>query len=376
MPCGQAVERTPGTPGTPGTVFAFSHSDTQRRRRADDVRCMPRYRRQVEPGSVQHLISRFVDHRFQFDEASAREQYLARAPAALRRSDWRPLAFALMSSHVHWAMRAGARPSASFVKPLHVSFASWVNRSGGLGPVFADRHRTITCQGATAAALLAYVHNNPVRAGLVRDPAESLWTSHRAYIGLEPAPPWLDVAQGLSLCGFDPTPDGRARFHDFVCERSAEPRSVALSGGDLAQRRATARATTGSPIELVSPTVREIGGERSVETAIVFPYQCPQRQPWRGSPLEIIDVVASVAGVASEALRSRSRVRAVTSARKLALLLWCNELTRSSLEMAMALGISASAACGLVARANTQAHEDAMRLGQRLRAASPRAPGF
>lgn len=99
--------------------------------------------------------------------------------AATTRTDWAPLAFALMSSHPQWALEAGEQPSSAFVKPLNSGFAGYLKRTlHRLGPVFADRHRTISCTGDTAAALIAYIHNNPVRAGVVEDPRHSYWTSH------------------------------------------------------------------------------------------------------------------------------------------------------------------------------------------------------
>src|SRR5262245_109176 len=115
---------------------------------------MPRYRREIAAGSVQHIISRFVDREFRFDARLARESYLQRASRVLQRTDWRAFAFALMSSHVHWAMRAGTQASAAFIKPLHAGFAHWINRNERrLGPVFADRHRSLTFEGETAALL-------------------------------------------------------------------------------------------------------------------------------------------------------------------------------------------------------------------------------
>jgi REP element-mobilizing transposase RayT len=188
---------------------------------------MPRYRRQIAPGSVQHIISRFVDREFRLECNRTRDEYLRRVPAAIARTDWTVLAFALMSSHVHWALRAGSRPSAAFIKPLHTGFAGWLNATQGrLGPVFADRHRSVTCEGESAASLLAYIHNNPVRAGVVSNPSDSSWTSHRAYLGLAAAPKWLDVEGGLQLCGFPVTTTGRDAFHAFVVARATQPRCI------------------------------------------------------------------------------------------------------------------------------------------------------
>jgi hypothetical protein len=53
-----------------------------------------------------------------------------------------------------------------------------------------------------ALALIANIHNEPVRAKVVARPADTSWSSHRAYLGVEPAPRWLHVAEGLRLAQF------------------------------------------------------------------------------------------------------------------------------------------------------------------------------
>jgi hypothetical protein len=163
---------------------------------------MPRYLRRVNEGTVQHLISRFVNHEFLFELPHARDEYLARAAHAFARTDWIPLGYALMSSHVHWLARAGSCSSDRLMRSLHAGFAGWLNRSTGrLGPVFADRHRNVECRGRTALAMLAYIHNNPVRAGVVSTARASKWTSHRAYIGIETPPSWRKPpTDGLAAC--------------------------------------------------------------------------------------------------------------------------------------------------------------------------------
>lgn len=82
------------------------------------------------------------------------------------------------------------------------------------------------------------------------DPADSTWTSHRAYLALAPPPPWLGVQQGLSLCGYNVSRSGRWGFHDFVVSLSGQGRSYLLGGGDLALRRSQLRQELGSAAEL------------------------------------------------------------------------------------------------------------------------------
>jgi hypothetical protein len=59
--------------------------------------------------------------------------------------------------------------------------------------------------------LIDYVHRNPERAGVVRDPNDSDWTSQRAYVGLGHQPSWLDVGRGLHLAGMT-----RDEFRDWL----------------------------------------------------------------------------------------------------------------------------------------------------------------
>jgi hypothetical protein len=114
-------------------------------------------------------------------------------------------------------LRAGLRALATLFRPLHTRYAQhWHRRHSGLGPVFANRPDNFEVEAGRFAELVAYIHMNPVRAGLCDRPAASNWTSHRAYLRLDTAPPWLDVARALQLCGFQDTRSDRADFDDFV----------------------------------------------------------------------------------------------------------------------------------------------------------------
>jgi hypothetical protein len=329
---------------------------------------MPRYRRQIAEGSVQHVISRFVNREFLFDLQGSRDDYLSRVPGALERTGWHALSFALMSSHVHWGLRAGPHPSSALVKPLHAGFARWLNRSHQrLGPVFADRHRSLTFEGETAALLLAYIHNNPVRAGLVTDPADSPWTSHRAYLGLTPAPPWLDVALGLHLCGYSATSSGRLAFHDMVRARASESRRADLSGEDLQARRRRERSLARTPVELATPTVTMLDENVCVHARTVAPDYCPPRPCWHGSTEDVIEAVALAAGVTVADLRGTSRVRVVAAARRLAMITWTESLGRPCGHMARALGIAASSGSELIVTACPDVRARAMQIAHALR---------
>ncbi len=80
--------------------------------------------------------------------------------------------------------------------------------------------------------LIRYIVLNPVRAGMVRDPADHRWSSYRGTVGLTAAPPWLEV--GWTLAQFHPTDrtEATTRYREFVGAK-VDPAAVwqSLHGG-------------------------------------------------------------------------------------------------------------------------------------------------
>jgi hypothetical protein len=283
-----------------------------------------------------------VNHEFRIVGETERTQYLYRLRKSLPRTDWRLLGFAVMSNHVHLALLAGNATSARLIQSVNTGFAGWLNKTQGrLGPVFAERHATLLSDEAKAAKLIAYLHNNPVRAHVVGEAADSTWTSQRSYLDACPDE-WLDTELGLSLCGFDSSPAGRQRFYDYVRASDGVTRDQIAEEG-LTSARRSARALAGAPVEIASP--EENNGESAVQI-LAAPFT-PLRPRWPGDVQAAIMAVEVQTGVPVERMQSRDRHRRVVAARKLALHLWAM-LGRDQSSMAAALGISRSAASQLL----------------------------
>lgn len=116
----------------------------------------------------------------------------------------------------------------SWVHPLNTSVAAWLSsrrRRGNprtLGPVFGDRPGTNQLPLERTLPLLAYIHNNPVTAGVVESARHSCWSSHAQYIGAAgPRVSVLAVSRGLELCGMGPS-----EFDDAVNDAARRPQLV------------------------------------------------------------------------------------------------------------------------------------------------------
>lgn len=302
---------------------------------------MPRHPRLHAPDALVHVIVRFVNREHRIAGPAERAGLLERLPAALARADWRLHAYALMSTHFHLAATAGSAAAARWLKSLLVSFARYVNKlQGRFGPVVAERATTVVMPQRSMAALVAYLHNNPVRAGIADAAGHTDWTSHRAWTGEAVAPSWLAVEAGLSAAGFDSTMEGRAAFDRFVRERAGDPRDPVMSGSALRDLRTKVRMATALPLEVSSPDVEDAELQSGVLSR-----GAPSAEPrWNGDLRELVAAAAHHAGCAIDQVRSRSRGPAAVAARRIAVVAGVWFLRRQVNDLAAALAVSDSGA--------------------------------
>ncbi|CAN5883138.1 transposase [soil metagenome] len=290
-------------------------------------------------GSIYHCIARFVDRNWFFQHEDERAHYLFLLGRAMGRTDWRCLSYALMSNHIHLAMIAGKAPMASWTKPTHSPFARWMNkRHDRLGPLFAQRVKDYEVTPVGAGQLLAYIHNNPVRAGVVKQPRQSTWTSHGAYVGRESAPSWLGVDEGLRLAGFSTGPE----FDRWVCRTPGESSGMGVELNRSEVRRRGA-------LEIGTPTI--VDG-RSQFPLLVRPF-CHVRP----DPRRVVEVVSELTGVPIALICSRRRLAAACEARRI--VAHCGlALGITPSDISVALGISPQAVGALHRRTLDKAHHD------------------
>lgn len=298
---------------------------------------------------VHHVIVRFVDRSWQLVGEQERAQYLSRLAIGLGRAGWPLIGYALMSNHIHLLVQASDEPLAAWAKPVHVGMAQWLNRRfGRLGPVFAGRPYCEIVAPTAVPIVLAYIHNNPVRARIVACAVDSTWTSHRAYMGLEPAAASLDVPRGLVLAGFTRDASGLADFANWVeaCAR-ARPEVVSSRAEVASVLRAT-RERLGTAMELGTAT-REVRGPAF---ALLSPLDRLPRSSIELEPAEVIAAIFAASGVQLRDAHA-GRPRSVSRARRAALALW-SRTRRPRSAMVRALGLSSAAATKL-AQSTTEA---------------------
>lgn len=263
---------------------------------------MPRKPRHIVKGNVYHLISRFVDREWYVRTRDEREHYLRLLGRALTDTTWRCFGYVVMSNHIHLEALAGAEPLGSWVRRVNGPFADAMNKAHDrIGPMFVRGPKAFHVPPEKVGAVLAYIHNNPVRAGVVDDPRQSDWSSHRAYAGMTTAPPWLHVGEGLERANV-----GGADFNEWV----------------RAAHQATA---TKSEAEVFAALELEEAIE--AETTPV-----PDLQ-------ELIRIAADMLGLSTDAVRSRRKQPQHVLARRV-IAICGDRLGLSGVSIARALGTS------------------------------------
>ena len=207
--------------------------------------------------------------------------------------------FCCMPNHLHLAVQAAEVPLSKIMQNLSFRYTRWINkRQKRIGHLFQGRYKAILVdRDSYLLELVRYIHLNPVRARLVRDPAAYRWSGHRAYLGREDIP-WLTTDTVLSQLAHTASA-ARRRYMAFIEAGKGEGHRPEFHGG--------------------AEDTRVLGNDRFVEKVIGIGTVIDRKTP----PISLAQLVKGVCrtcGVKERDLTGPSRERTLSEAR--ALLAW------------------------------------------------------
>jgi REP element-mobilizing transposase RayT len=125
-------------------------------------------------GALYHVIARGNQRQKIFRSDADRRRYLELLNEYRMRYPFRLLAYVLMPNHVHLLLEMERHPLSKIMQGLQQSYTAYFNRKYKLvGHLFQGRYKDILCdRDAYLLELVRYIHLNPVRSKLVRDPGE------------------------------------------------------------------------------------------------------------------------------------------------------------------------------------------------------------
>ncbi len=257
---------------------------------------MPRPPRLHVSGGVYHVILRGNHREPIFDQPADRDMLDALVAETLARYGARAHAFCWMSNHLHLALQVADAPLGPIVRRIAGVYARRIQqRRPTTGHLFERRYRSVLVDADThLLRLVRYIHLNPLRAGLVAEPADYPWSGHRAYLGLASVP-WLTIDFTLRLLGTNRNSARRAYAR------------LISAGGDPDDSAQFSRGMSGD--------TRVLGDDGFLARVTATRKRAPHTGPSRPTLEELIAAAAKEAGCTVEALASTSKARAVAEAR-------------------------------------------------------------
>ena len=185
---------------------------------------MPRTARIVLPGRPHHVTQRGNNSQTVFRNDDDRRLYLRLLAQQSRVFGLSLLGYCLMGNHVHLVVvprRAGSLALA--VGRTHWLFTRAANlRAGRTGHLWQNRFFSCPLDEAGLLAVMCYVEQNPVRAGLVRAPWRYPWSSAAVHCRLATDAGLLDLAAWARLRR------GSRPWREVLRRRQAEAEAQAI----------------------------------------------------------------------------------------------------------------------------------------------------
>ncbi|MHB8071056.1 MAG: transposase [Candidatus Cryosericum sp.] len=147
-------------------------------------------------GAFYHVTDRGDRKEAVFTCDADRISFLQLLNTTSARYHWHVLAYCLMENHYHLMLETAAPNLSAGMKRLNGVYTQRFNHAyDRVGHVFQGRYKSqVIVTERHLSEACRYVVLNPVRAGLVGDPADWQWSSYRASAGLDAPLSCLDAA--------------------------------------------------------------------------------------------------------------------------------------------------------------------------------------
>jgi len=145
---------------------------------------LPRKRREWYPGAIYHVINRGNRKADIFQEASDYARFLEIVRYEQTRYEFTLHAICLMTNHVHMLIGTKNDDLSQIIQHILGRYAGEYNRKYELsGHVFQGRYTaSLVRNDRYFLEVSRYIHMNPVKAQMVSDPADYLYSSYSLFV--------------------------------------------------------------------------------------------------------------------------------------------------------------------------------------------------
>jgi len=145
---------------------------------------MPRHARERSETGIYHIMLRGVNRQVIFEENEDKQKLFETINHYKAVSGYSIYGYCFMDNHVHLLMKEVVEPISSALKKICGSYASWFNwKYQRCGHLYQERYKSeIVESDEYFLTVLRYIHQNPVRAGIIRNVSDYKWSSYNEYV--------------------------------------------------------------------------------------------------------------------------------------------------------------------------------------------------
>lgn len=174
---------------------------------------MPRSARKESKTGYYHVIMRGNNRNWIFSRVHYKLEFLNLLKKQEEDGLIEIAAWCIMDNHVHIILKADIKKMSLAIKKINIKFAMKYNqKEKTIGHVFQDRFKSEPIEtDKYLLQVLRYVHNNPVKAKMVKSIKEYKWSSYNSYFSNKEIKQYKQISFILSY--FDNNMKQFTKFH-------------------------------------------------------------------------------------------------------------------------------------------------------------------
>lgn len=145
---------------------------------------MARTARERSQTGIYHIMLRGIDKRNIFINDSDYEKFIEYIKKAKEKTEFTAYGYCLMTNHVHMLIKTESEEIGNIVRRITVGYAQYHNiKNGRTGHLFQNRFKSEPVNTDDYFLIvLRYIHQNPIKAGMVERIEDYKWSSYSSYI--------------------------------------------------------------------------------------------------------------------------------------------------------------------------------------------------
>jgi putative transposase len=144
---------------------------------------MPRGAREKSSSGIYHVVLRGINKQRIFEDNQDYCKFLEIIKTNKDKSGYIIYAYCLMNNHIHLLIKEVAEPLGNTFRRIGASFVYWYNwKYNRCGHLFQDRFKSEPVEtDSYFLTVLRYIHQNPTKAGMVKEIEQYPWSSYQEY---------------------------------------------------------------------------------------------------------------------------------------------------------------------------------------------------